>query len=343
MVIIPTFQAEEKELEEKRQNNLIVSKETFAGLIRKKIFPELFSHEEKRKKVKKQMYLLWVSSVILLCLTPYGVNLLKMLPMSENEDPLGVWLIFSAAPTMVSYYTRKQFLTERKDAFLSKLLAFLGTFKKEQETINANFLENSLLFNQKAFSFRGVQEFEESFTGHYKSTKFSVAETLLQYKKKRKKAYYTTTVFDGVVIAIDLKKNIVDHTLCYNEKFTFNFKHLFDDLDEVELEDEEFMKEYNIYSNNQIEARSVLKPVVMERIKKLKTTFNTKRIDIAIFNNHLMLAIHTTKNLFEPFGVFKSLYGMKNYFKFYDEIHSVCALIDTLEIDNERERLNLFK
>ena len=52
MVIIPTFQAEEKELEEKKQNNLIVSKETFASLIRKKIFPELFSHEEKRKKVR---------------------------------------------------------------------------------------------------------------------------------------------------------------------------------------------------------------------------------------------------------------------------------------------------
>ena len=339
MVIIPTFQAEEKELEEKRQNNLIVSKETFAILIRKKIFPELSSHEEKRKKVKKQMYLLWITSVVWLCLTPFGLELLKSI--HDKGDPLGMWLVISAIPSIIAECIRKRFLSERKKTFLSRLLDFLGTFQKKRPLINADFLERSLLFNPRAFSFRGVQEFEEYFTGHYKSTKFSVAETLLQYKKKRNKSYYTATVFDGVVIAIPLRKEILAHTLCYNE--TFTFKHMFDNLEKVELEDEEFMKEYNIYSSSQIEARSILKPVLMERIKKLKTTFETKRIDIAIFNNHLVLALHTKKNLFEPFSDFKSLYGKKTYFKFYDEIHSVCALIDTLEIDNEKERLKLFK
>ena len=211
MVIIPTFQAEEKELEEKRQNNLIVSKETFASLIRKKIFPELSPHEEKRKKAKKQIYLLWAASVVLLCLTPQGLDILKSIP--HKGDPLVAWLLISAIPSIIAHFINKHFLTEQKESFLNTLLDFLGTFQKDQTLINADFLELSRLFNKNAFSFRGIQEFEECFTGHYKSTKFSVAETLLQYKKLRKKRQHTVTVFDGVVIAIPLKKDIFSHFL----------------------------------------------------------------------------------------------------------------------------------
>lgn len=40
--------------------------------------------------------------------------------------------------------------------------------------------------------------------------------------------------------------------------------------------------------------------------------------------------------------VFKSLYNTKFFEKFYDEMESVCALIDALEIDNEKERKNIF-
>ena len=46
--------------------------------------------------------------------------------------------------------------------------------------------------------------------------------------------------------------------------------------------------------------------------------------------------------MFEPFLVFKSLYNTKFFEKFYDEMESVCALIDALEIDNEKERKNIF-
>lgn len=40
--------------------------------------------------------------------------------------------------------------------------------------------------------------------------------------------------------------------------------------------------------------------------------------------------------------VFKSLYNKKFFEKFYDEMESVWALIDALEIDNEKERKNIF-
>ncbi|MBQ8251630.1 MAG: DUF3137 domain-containing protein [Alphaproteobacteria bacterium] len=373
MVVIPSLK-DETELKEKQENNLIVSKETFMSLVRTKIFPNLAPHEQERIKTKKKFYLLIVLALILTSITIHYGYLKGYLHISQL-DKNDYWPLILAAflgPFILGIHQNKLFLDERKELFLDEILSYIGKFRKGQETVDGDFLNESGMFPsvvfqkeslpKNAFKLTGydsksssplsIKNFftkhffsgkkncpvfiEENFTGHYKSTKFSVVETLLAYKEGKSHR----TLFKGILIAIPLQKEILSQTVAYNESFTL--KHLLTDFEKVELEDEEFMTEYNIYATSQIEPRFILKPIFIERLKKLKQVFNTKKIDFAIFNNHILLFVHINKNLFEPFSVFKSLYNSTVFEKFYDEIESICHLIDTLEIDNEKERLNLF-
>ena len=371
MVIIPTFQKEEEILKEKQNQNLLVSQETFTSLIRKHIFPQLNPYEIKRKKLKKWFYFSITLSVVLVFLIIFTA----IKKDTYSNEALGILFAIAISPVLIACFFNNRFLNERKDEFLTNILSYIGTFQNKQTSITPDFLNDSqmyphyvfqqgygrnhslmpLSFSKKLnFIFRAPfssnsvglfkkacrVEIEENFTGHYKSTKFSVAETALIYQSSGKNKH-DVQLFKGVLIAIPLQKEIHSQTVAYNEWVTF--KQVLTDFEKVELEDEEFMKEYNIYSTSQIDPRFVLTPIFIERLKKLKEAFNTKKIDFAIFNNHLLLFVHIKKNLFEPFRIFTSLFNMKNYLHFYAEIESICNLVDTLSIDNEKERLNLFK
>lgn len=368
MVIIPNFQKEEEILKTQQEKNLMVDAETFASLIRKHIFPQLSPYEAKRKRLKKWFYFSICLSVVLFLIV-FTIAQKNNL-FQKSDDGIFILLFSTFLPVAFSYFRNMMFLNDRKEEFLTNILSYAGTFHNHQETITPEFLNNSQMFpnfvfkeghNQsndiaknafnllkKTFQSTSAGLFkkycqvlmEENFTGHYKSTKFSVAETKLIYTTGSGKNRRDKTLFRGVLIAIPLQKEIVSQTVAYNEIFTFD--HTFTDFERVDLEDEDFMKEYNIYSTSQIDPRFILSPVFIERLKKLKKAFNTKKIDFAIFDNHILLFVHIRKNLFEPFSIFKSFYNMEVFLNFYREIESICNLVDTLQISNEKERKKIF-
>ncbi len=63
----------------------------------------------------------------------------------------------------------------------------------------------------------------------------------------------------------------------------------------VKLEDIDFSKDFSVFSTNQIEARTILTPTFMERMKKLKEIFKSNHVDVAFFENIALFAIHTEK------------------------------------------------
>lgn len=351
MVIIPSQYDIDEKLKTQKEAHLISTLEDYMALIRKHIFPKLAPAEEQRKTLKKIIYLLHGITVIALITCVYFTY---QATLSNVKFP-AVFYLLSAIPSLIALVKQESFIKQQKNDFLTNLLDFIGSFQKGQDTITPDFLNDSALFPTVIFQ-EGRQnlslfsqykagllkhfcpvEIDESFTGHYKNTLFSVAETLLEYTKKRGKKRISVKVFKGVMVAIKLQKEITSQSVIYNEFLTF--RQILSDLEKVEIEDDEFMKEYNIYSTNQIEVRFILTPRFIERLKKMKQAFQTKRIDMAIFNQHLLLCLHVDKNMFEPFSIFKSLYNMRPYVRFYNEMKSVVQLIDVLQIENDKERV----
>ena len=101
----------------------------------------------------------------------------------------------------------------------------------------------------------------------------------------------------------------------------------------VKLEDPEFMKMFNVYSDDQVEARYILTPSLMERIKEL--AIRTKgEFYIAFYNNKITVANNSGINNFEV-GFSKSLTKKDNelLIGFYTDMYNQFAIIDELKLN----------
>ena len=103
-------------------------------------------------------------------------------------------------------------------------------------------------------------------------------------------------------------------------------------LNKVNLEDPKFSKKFDVYSSDQIEARFWITPAFMERFQNLKTAFNSKKAKCSFYDNKIMIAIDTNKNVFEIGEMYKSLENPEAVQEFCKEISSINELIDYFKI-----------
>ena len=103
----------------------------------------------------------------------------------------------------------------------------------------------------------------------------------------------------------------------------------------VKLEDLNFDKRFSVYSQNQIEARYLITPSFMERLNNLRTSFGTKKVKCAFFDDKIVFAISTNKDLFELGDFYRSLINKKKVKEFYDEIMAIYNMIDYFKLSEK--------
>ena len=103
-------------------------------------------------------------------------------------------------------------------------------------------------------------------------------------------------------------------------------------LQKVKLEDLEFDKKFNINSENQIEARYLVTTTFMDRLQNLQTAFGTKNIKCSFFDDKVMFAISTNKDLFEIGNLFVPLTDKKQINAFIRELISIYNIIDYFKL-----------
>jgi hypothetical protein len=106
-------------------------------------------------------------------------------------------------------------------------------------------------------------------------------------------------------------------------------------LNEIKLEDPEFSKRYKAYSSDQIEGRYLITPAFMERFKNIQTAFGSRMVKCSFYNDSLMFAISTNKNLFEIGNLFCSLENPKQLETFFNELTSIFMLVDYFKLDEK--------
>ena len=141
------------------------------------------------------------------------------------------------------------------------------------------------------------------------------------------------SLFKGVIVEFNFNKNIKGHTFFHENSFTakkipFN-KHYYR---KVNLESVTFENKYNVYSNDQIEARYILTPSLMERIENLKFAFKAKYVRGSFKDNKLYLAIHTGKDMFAMGSDFKDS-DFHTFETLYNEMLSVLKIVEELKLN----------
>ena len=108
-----------------------------------------------------------------------------------------------------------------------------------------------------------------------------------------------------------------------------------DKFDKAKTEDVIFDKRFKIHTQDQVEARYLITTGFMERLNELKLAFGTKNIKCSFFDNKIMIAIQTHRDLFELGSLYKTCPTNKDIKRFYHEMLAIQKLITHLKLTNK--------
>ena len=118
-----------------------------------------------------------------------------------------------------------------------------------------------------------------------------------------------------------MSKNFEGRTIIVEKDF-----HLFSTLNAVKLEDIDWSSKFNVYSNNQVEARYILTPALMEQIKALKKLYRAKRIAFSFENNSVIIALDIGGRMFETCSLLSKIENKKQWELMFFKIYYILRL-----------------
>ena len=107
----------------------------------------------------------------------------------------------------------------------------------------------------------------------------------------------------------------------------------YEKLQSIKLEDTVFQKKYIAYSSDQVEARYLITTSFMERFRNLQTVFGTQKLKCSFFDDTILFAISTRKNLFEIGNLWTPLTNPKMIKNLFEELIAVYLMIDYFKLD----------
>ncbi|GEM_PF-98169 len=267
---------------------------------------------------------------------------------SNGHDPLifaglvGLAIVVVGFAFIALFIRSKSFRSEFKHRVVSRLIE---RFYPELAYVPMGFVTadqfiESSLFTSDFNRYTG----EDFFSGKHGSADFHFSELYVKrLEKVRTKSGQRTRVvdvFSGLFFSADFHRNFFFRTIikpdtaegllgvlgrgvqrvAYGERL-------------VDLEDPEFEKMFVVTADNQVEARYILTPAFMERIKNLRIKMDCQ-IYVSFVNSRVYVAIPLRENLFEP-RIFGSICSMKDLTQFIQSVQTVVGLIDDLEINKD--------
>ncbi len=313
----------------------------FGNIYTSKIVPNLAPFESKRRSIEKKYKILHYTSIVLgVCcgaLIPVlDINSESSKFLSENNNILLIILIIGICASGLLYYTAKDIDTKFRNSVKSKILPILlslfgeFTVKTSSEHNGVSKISLSEIKRLGFFHLAERKEDDDIIEGIYKNLEINITETMLKHQEGSGKHKHTVRDFKGLIVKTKLNKNYKGTTLLAaknNSRSATKGK-----LEKVELEDVEFNKMYNIYSDNQVEVRYLLDLSFMEKIKDAGEIFKSKYIHFAIVNDLFYMFINSSVNYFEIAKTEKNIYDIQNFRKVCYEFVSIFKLIEHLNL-----------
>lgn len=178
--------------------------------------------------------------------------------------------------------------------------------------------ENDFIYSQLFSKEPDRYRSEDQVSGIAGKTKFSFSELHAEYKTvtqtKNGRQEHWHTILKGIVFYADFNKHFNGVTVVRPKDmgtalgawisktiplFSASSKEL------VQLENPDFVKEFVTYSTDQVEARYILTPALMERLCELNRRCSDA-ISLSFIGSHVFIAFPLSKDYFEP-PVHKSL------------------------------------
>jgi hypothetical protein len=172
--------------------------------------------------------------------------------------------------------------------------------------------------------------FEDWFSGTHDGASFDLYEAHLERESKDDKGRSSySTVFRGQIIRLAFPRKFLGRTIVRRDAGILNAFGGGEGLKRVGLEDPKFEKVFEVYGTDQVEARYLVHPVLMERLLDLEQSFKGEKIRCAFEWGEMLIAVEGG-NLFEPGDLFKPLPDPARARRIVDEIGKVMNVMDSV-------------
>lgn len=271
--------------------------------------PELEIIDRKRRKADRR--------VIITLLTTAAAIITEVSIFPRDNEALRVMvpiLTGIAGFIFISIFS-KSYRKEFKRKIITRIAGFVdeGLIYTPEGTVPKSEFVKSEIFPLSCDKYNG----EDHFSGKLGKTDIEFSEVVAKHRTSRgsgsnKKDNYSI-IFRGLFIIADFNKNFKTHTVVLPDTAERLFGKFGQKLQAmsltrgklIRLEDPEFEKEFCVYGDDQVEARYILTPSLMERILSFKRKWNTT-VYLSFLDSKVYIAIKMFKNLFEA-RLFKSV------------------------------------
>lgn len=302
-------------------------KEEFTRYYQEKIKPQLEIWEKKRLKYLGIFFVICLLTLIWIMALFVNFN-------GELVSALNSWglviclLILCLCFPLFLYYQRS------KESILPLLINFFGDFSYQYRPQ----LPFAILEQSKTVKTDESIRSDDAFYGKYNNVKVSIIEYITQRCTQKKTAEQSNVIETkktyGIFFSVQMNKKFIGQTIVVEDKGLRNRFIHYKGLDHVRLEDPLFEKAFEVYGDDQIEARYILTTAMIEQMLKLKKNF--AQISFSFFAEQVLINIRTKKNHFECTNFFRSLLNEKVIEKTFTQIDTLFSIIRILQLNQNK-------
>lgn len=253
-------------------------------------------------------------------------------------------LIFAILFALISYPVVIWHLKKYKGALKDKLIPavleyFEGNFTYESKADSVDFNHwysygimpkfNKLRAEDYILGVRGgiqieLAELNLSMVTIYESNRRNVPDTKQE-----------DTTFYGLCVVLTFNKNFDRRIVALPKgEYLGSLEALSDEgLERVKLEDPRFESVFDLYGNDQVEARYIFTPTFMERLVALQSEFGDSKLRCSFHSNKLQILIPTDYDHFHISSIFKEIDFIDEFHMILKEISHINKIIDLLHLN----------
>jgi len=178
---------------------------------------------------------------------------------------------------------------------------------------------------------------EDLFSGDYRGVGISFSE--IRLTKRRNKS--TVTVFNGLAVLLTHgTRKFYGHTIltkdqgkmgAWLQKQTSNLKR-------ANMADVEFERLFDVYTNDQTEARYLIDPLIIESFKALYEEYAGDKLLASFYDDHVLIMIESKKNHFEPAAIETPATDEAELLSMKREVEQIISIVDRLSLYDARQR-----
>lgn len=310
-----------------------------------KLFYEKLSPYLKKKDLKRQVEFKQarkvknISKLGLFLTTPaliLGIAnvIYQQITFMQDGDPFiaffcafPVFILFIASLAVYINYgnwKKKKFEAEIKKEIMPKVCKTFGNFSW-CDTLSKE--DTEIFRKSKIIGYWQKVKADDIFFGSYRGVDFSLYDAIFTSEDKDN---HTVIKFDGLIAKFKFNKKFSGTTIIRPDNSSH--KSPYKELHYSEFEDVNFEKKYDVFTDDDVEARYLITPSFMERLNNLKASFEAKYVNVSFYQEYLILGISVKKDLFSICDLDKPLDDKDQFFEMFREIYSVLQFVSHFKL-----------